>query len=157
MVPNQKKKDKPSRNEAPSFFKKMVGEGKLVIGNQNHTNDDSKLPPGEKLGDIVNHRDIDGPNSQESYNEVKKMLDDNPELVNYKTMFDVTIMHTAAAEGDRQLINLFLSYNCANWCLENCFGQTPAARARATGHEELADYINFKTNDVNEEITKINM
>lgn len=91
---------------------------------------------------------VDSADKAAIYAQMKQILDANPILIDQTfSERNVTLMHCAAGWGMFDMVKFLVQYD-PNLLLVNCYGQTPAMRARDFAkRNDIADYLDTLKNE----------
>jgi len=75
-----------------------------------------------------------------NFNVVKALIEENPNLINYKNENGVSVLHRAAIQGSKIIVQYLIDNN-AEVCAEDRWGKTPFIYAKDRGHDKVADLL----------------
>jgi multidrug efflux pump subunit AcrA (membrane-fusion protein) len=73
--------------------------------------------------------------------QLKKMVEANPECVNQRDLLGDSPLHAAVARGNKDIVAYMLSYYQTNMNVKNIQGETPLHTAAAAGDAEIAEML----------------
>jgi ankyrin repeat protein len=73
--------------------------------------------------------------------QLKKLVEANPECVNQRDLLGDSPLHAAVARGNKDIVAYLLSYYQTNMNVKNIQGETPLHTAAAAGDAEIAEML----------------